>query len=102
MVAVIFSVSGAGARLLPAPCPFAGPLREPLAVVKPGEQILVVSKRLETSAQIAAERDLVPFPVPELPHAPAVRFAVAEEGTEIPPSWTVLARGGGFSLLAAR
>jgi hypothetical protein len=101
-VAVVFSVSGAGARLLRPPCPFSGPLREPLARVKPGEQILVVSKRLDTTAQLAAERDLLPVSVPELPQTPAVRFAVAEDGTEIPPSWILLARGGGFSLLAAR
>jgi 4-amino-4-deoxy-L-arabinose transferase-like glycosyltransferase len=101
-IALVFCFSGLGARLLRPPCAFASGLREPLDVVRPGESIAVVSKGLDTVAQLAAEHDVIPAHLAELPQLPATRFAVAEDGATIPPAWAVLAHGGGFALLRAR
>lgn len=102
VLAVMFFVSGLGARLLRPPCAFSTSLREPLSALRPGREVLVISKLYNAYAQLAAERDLVPWPVSSLPEKPSLPDAVVTEDTPVPPAWAVVARGGGFLLLRAR
>ena len=88
-----------GARLLKPPCAFSTVLREPIAALH--GDVYVVSKLWDPWAQLAAERDLVPWPVDALPWNPTLRDAVVTDNTPVPASWTVTARGGGFLLLRA-
>jgi 4-amino-4-deoxy-L-arabinose transferase-like glycosyltransferase len=101
-VALAFSLSGLGARLLRPPCAFSTSLREPLAALPPGRDVVVVSKLYDAYAQLAAERDLVPWPVSSLPDKPSLPDAVVTDDTPVPPAWAVVGRGGGFLLLRAR
>jgi hypothetical protein len=102
--AVLVSISGLGARVLRPPCAFSTALREPLDALAKGAPILIVSPQpdLAAIAQLAAERDLVPWPESALPEAGSIHEALAPEGTQVPASWVVTARGGGWVLLRAR
>jgi hypothetical protein len=97
--ALVFCLGGFGARLLKPPCAFSTALREPLAAVH--GDVYVVSKLWDPWAQLAAERDLVPWPVEALPETPSLQHAVVTADTPVPAAWTVTARGGGFLLLRA-
>jgi len=98
--ALVFCLGGFGARLLRPPCAFSTSLREPLDHL-PAHELYVVSKLWDPWAQLAAERDLVPWPVDALPANPSLRWAVVEGAAPVPAGWAVTARGGTFQLLRA-
>jgi hypothetical protein len=99
-LACLFLASGLGSRIMRPPCAFSTSLAPALADLRPGTPILVVSKVPDDNpvAQLAAERDLSPYPATALPPDGPIRFAVARDGVT-PPGWTELARGGGWSFL---
>jgi hypothetical protein len=99
--AVVISISGLGALVLRPPCAFSTALREPLDALPKGAPILIVSPQpdLPAIAQLAAERDLVPWPEVRLPEMASVRDALVLSGTPVPEAWVVRARGGGWDLL---
>ncbi|HEY2030768.1 MAG TPA: hypothetical protein VGH20_16335 [Myxococcales bacterium] len=101
VVACGFLASNLGARIMRAPCPFSTSLAAPLDEVPPRSPILVVAKVPDDAAvaELAAERDLDPFPAAELPPEGPYHFAVAREGTKPVASWNVRARGGGWLFL---
>jgi 4-amino-4-deoxy-L-arabinose transferase-like glycosyltransferase len=98
------SLAGAGRLVLRSPCAFSTVLREPLDNLHAGEPLLEVSSDLDvlSLAELAAERDLLPWPETRLPVSSAVHDAVARQGTTVPASWVVVAEGGGWSVLRAR
>lgn len=95
--ALVFCLGGFGARLLRPPCAFSTVLRVPLAALH--GDVYVVSKLWDPWAELAAERDLVPWPVDRL--SGGLRDAVVTDDTPVPDGWIVTARGGGFLLLRA-
>jgi hypothetical protein len=101
--AVLFLASGLGARIMRPPCAFATSLAPGLDALPAGSPILVVSPEPDAPAmaELAAERDLAPVPAVSLTSTPSIFDAVAREGTEVPPAWKEIARGGGWLLLHA-
>jgi len=103
-LAWVLALAGQGARVLQPPCVFSTGLSAPLDGLKPGRPILVVAPKPDLVAigELAAERDLVPWPVPRLPNPPTIPDAVAREETPVPESWAVVGRRGGWAMLRRR
>jgi 4-amino-4-deoxy-L-arabinose transferase-like glycosyltransferase len=100
-VACAVLATNVGARIMRAPCPFSTSLAGALAAVPPRSAILVGAAAQDDAAlaELAAERDLDPFPAAALPASGPFRFAVAREGTTPVDSWSVRARGRGWLFL---
>jgi 4-amino-4-deoxy-L-arabinose transferase-like glycosyltransferase len=98
------ALAGLGARVLQPPCPFSTGLRAPLDALHPRRPILVVAPNPDMLAigELAAERDLVPWPEQHLPDPPTMPDAIARDETPVPHSWAVVAREGGWSVLRKR
>jgi 4-amino-4-deoxy-L-arabinose transferase-like glycosyltransferase len=103
-IAWMLSAAGAGRLVLQPPCAFSTALARPLDVLPKGRDLLLVAPEVDVLAlaELAAERDLQPWPEPRLPENPSLPDAIAREGSAVPASWAVVAKGGGWSLLRAR
>jgi 4-amino-4-deoxy-L-arabinose transferase-like glycosyltransferase len=96
------SISGLGALVLRPPCPYSTTLRTALDRIPMLSVVLVVGAKAADLATLAAERDLVPQPVPVLPSEAPVRDAIARGPVELPPGWTVTSRDGLLAVLRNR
>ncbi len=96
-LAWILSVAGLGKRVLQPPCVVHGELAEHVNRVARGEEICVVAPTTDwlTIGELAAERDLLPFPRSSLPAGSgAPRYALVHSGTEVGGEWRTVGRAG--------
>ena len=93
------SIAGAGALVLQRPCAFSTSLRPALERIPARSTVLVVGLRLDDLTTLAAERDLVPEPVGELPGTTPVHDAVVRGAGVAPPSWKVESSAGALVVL---
>jgi hypothetical protein len=100
-IAIGVLASGIGSRVQRAPCAFSTSLSKALAPLRPGEPILVVSQPpdLAAMAELAAERDLLPYPARELDGNEQIHTAVSHEDVPVPPPWIEQAHAGGWRVL---
>ena len=96
------SMSGLGALVLRPPCAFSTILRPALDRIPARSIVLVAGAQLEDLTTLAAERDLVPEPVREIPSETAVHDVVARGPVVVPPGWTVASRAGPLAVLRNR
>ena len=95
------SLGGLGRLVLPPPCVFSTALAAPLAPLAKGTPILLVSPRVElfAAAELAAERELVPWPACALPAQSEARVALAREPFTPQAPWREVTRAQGWVLL---
>jgi 4-amino-4-deoxy-L-arabinose transferase-like glycosyltransferase len=93
------SISGVGALVLQPPCAFSTTLRPALDRIAARSVVLMVGAELQDMTTLAAERDLVPEPVPEIPLEAAVHDAIARGPVVLPSGWTIAARTGSLAVL---
>lgn len=112
-LACLFAASGLGARLLQPPCVGAREFAAQLSALPPRTDLLLAGAPVDwhQHAALAAEHDLEPWPVPELPPGPALdpgggrglawaRIALRQEAAGAPPPpWRVVASARGWQLL---
>jgi hypothetical protein len=98
-IACGLSIAGVGALVLQPPCPFSTALRPALDRITARSVVLVAGAKAEDLTTLAAERDLIPEPIPELPPDASVRDAVARGPIMVSPGWTVIARDGPLAVL---
>jgi len=101
-IACGLSLSGLGARVLQPACPYSTALRPALDGIAARSVVLVAGAEPGDLTTLAAERDLVPRSVPDIPSDAGVRDAIARGPVAIPPGWTVTARAGPLAVLRNR
>jgi 4-amino-4-deoxy-L-arabinose transferase-like glycosyltransferase len=101
-VACGISIAGLGALVLRPPCAFSTALRPALDRIPARSIVLVAGAEPGDLTTLAAERDLVPLAVRELPLETTVRDAIARGPLVVPPGWTVEARAGPLAVLRNR
>jgi hypothetical protein len=101
-IACGLSISGIGARVLQPPCAYSTTLRPALDGIAAGSVVLVAGAQPGDLTTLAAERELVPEAVREVPAAANVADAIARGPLLVPPGWTLTARDGPLAVLRKR
>jgi hypothetical protein len=96
------SISGLGALVLQPPCPYSTTLRPVLDRIPARSIVLVAGAEPGDLTTLAAERDLVPQAVGEVPPDATVRDAITRGPVVVPPGWTIAAQAGPLSVLRNR